>query len=166
MIKMEDIYYQVDSYIMENGFATASFEEKKQLVDYGLKKYLALKINQLDRSKKLPEDKYSEVTVIDLVNLLGEMIPEDRHSQTLTHVVRYILDNASLLQGKKIKWKRENDIELADSTYFELNAHQQVIAMKTHIFPNFPQTIKFVYDVYQSPLVLEKGKQYRKKKEH
>lgn len=165
MIKMEDIYYHVDSYITENGFRNASLEEKKQLVDYGLKRYLALKINQLDRSKKLPEDKYSEVTVIDLVNLIGEMIPEDKHSHTLGHVVRYIIGSASLLQGKNIKWKRENDIELADSTYFELNDHQQLTAMKTHVFPNYPQTIKFAYDVYQSPLVAQKGKQYRKKKE-
>lgn len=164
MVKMEDIYYHIDSYITDNGFYKASIEEKKSLVDYGLKRYLAQKINQIDRTKKLPEEKFKDVTVQDLVTLISEMIPEDKHPQTLSHIVRYILGNAGLLQGRNIKWKRENDEELIGSTQFEFNEQQQVIAIKTHIFPEYSQTIRFVYDVYQSDLILQKGKEYKKKK--
>lgn len=152
MAVMNDIYYGVDSYIVANGFYRTDLNGKKQLVDEGIKKYLITKISEFDSTKTLPEEKSSEVTVEELIDLLGEIIPKQDHKQKIAHLTHYIKGMSGFLQNWSVTWWQENDEALIDAPLIEFNADGKWDSIKTHEQTSYTETAKFAYTVFKNNL--------------
>lgn len=148
MRQWNDIFRSIDSYTVSHGFYESDDKEKKTLVDEGLKRYLSFKITELDSTKKLPDEKVSEVSVEELIDLLSGMIPEDKHFDTLRFVTHYILNISSFIQGWEIIWfgDDETPVDLPTATFNEAGKWEKIIS---HEKTPYSQIAKFACEIFE-----------------
>ena len=120
MANLRDIYYRVGKDLHEHGFDIENIERKKKLVAGSLKTYLASKIAEESTEQALVLSEKEDVTVEDLVEMLGELIPEEQHFDTMRHLTHFLLNIAGEMQGWTITWWDEQDEQYIDKyTIFE-----------------------------------------------
>ena len=101
MRRMDNIYYSVDSYLLNNGFEYGTLDEKKELTIEGLKVYLAQKITDINPMTILSRQDIENISINDIIDLLTETLPEEEHEENLSNVVRYIIFNAGRNKKRK-----------------------------------------------------------------
>lgn len=152
MVIMNDIFFAVDTYIIKNGFCETDLDAKKQLIQEGLQKYLVGKVAEFDPTKTIPKQLESEVTVEELIDLLGEIIPKEDHEQKLSQITYYIKGMSGLLQGYHVAWWQENDESLITEPLIEFNSEGKWDSIKTHEKTPYTETAKFAYTVFKNNL--------------
>lgn len=155
MQKWNDIFRSIDSYIVNNGFYNKDVTGKKQLIDEGLKRYLSSKISEIDSTKLLPEEKHSEVSVEELIDLLGEMLPTELHFDTLRFITHYILNISNFIQGWEIVWFGDDEIPV-DSPVATFNEVGKWDKITTNEETPYTQTAKFAYENFKNNLLENK----------
>ena len=153
MVIMNDIFYRVDTYIIENGFCETDIDGKKQLIQEGLKKYLVGKVAEFDSTKTLPKHLESEVTVEELIDLLGEIIPQEDHEQKLSQITYYIKGMSGLLQGCHVTWWQETDESLITEPLIEFDSEGKWDSIKTHAKTPHTEIAKTAYTVFKNNLL-------------
>lgn len=151
-----DIYFKVDSNIVNNGFWQIDIQEKKELIDQALKKYIISKLNDLGVNNVLTDSK-KDTSVDDLLGLLAINIPQPKHSETLNHFTHYILNVAGNLQNFSIIWWQEDDEELICNPRIEINERGQWEKLVTHEKTGYVQTFSFVYDIFQNKFMVNEN---------
>lgn len=146
MISMNDIYFNIDSKIVSQNFWDVSIEEKKKLIDTELKKYIILKIQELSNIKPISNDKLTDFSVEELLNILASEIPSENHFDTLRHFVHYIIQVAGAIQNWSIVWWLESDDELILFPLIEFDENGLWTNLKTHEKTDYVQTFNFVYE--------------------
>lgn len=146
MILLNDIYHKVDMGIVEQNFWEVSIEEKKQLIDEELKKYITSKIKELGGNTSILSD--GKMNVNDLLKILARMIPQEQHFDTLRHFTHYILSVAGSLQNYSICWWVEKDEGLIDLPLIEFDENGLWTNLKTHKETDYIKTFDFVYDIF------------------
>ena len=68
MRRMDNIYYSVDSYLLNNGFAYGTLDEKKELTIEGLKVYLAQKITDINQMTILSRQDIENIGINDIID--------------------------------------------------------------------------------------------------
>lgn len=162
MRRMDSIYRRVDSYLLNNGYIYASVDEKKEITIEGIKQYLIKIITDINPS--ISKDKLEQRHITDIIDLITYLIPENEHEENLSNVVRFILSNASNLQGRKITWERETSEDLENGVSIEFNNKGSITTVKTHTKTSYNYALKFLIDIYQCPLFVKQKQKSKKDK--
>lgn len=163
MRRMDTIYRNVDSYLINNGYIYASVDEKKEMTIDGLKLYLGQKLTDINPSIVLSKKQIEQLSINEIIDLITQTLPEEEHEENLSNVVKYLISNATALQGKKITWEREDNEDLDNGVSVEFTTKGRIRTIKTHTYPSYNYVLRFLVDIYQCPLFI-KPKQYRKDK--
>lgn len=162
MADLRDIYFVVGKNLFEKDFDHQTTEQKKKLVEGSLKTYVASKIvrESTEQAFKLSEN--PNVSLDELVELLGELIPEEKHFDTMRHLTHFMLNIAGEMQGWSITWWDEQDEQFIDNPLIKFNEEGKIDSLTTHKSSSYVQTFKFVHDVFTSSFMNEKNqnKQY------
>ena len=150
MTNLTDIYYIMDSYIIQNGFNRINLEGKKQLLENSLKKYISNKIATIDKTKIIRGEDLEKVSVNDLVDILGELIPEEEHADTLSHLTHYVLGVAGTMQGYSITWWSEEEPSFIECPLIEFTEKGEWDTLKTHRNTSYVKTFSLAYDVFKN----------------
>jgi len=158
MLEMKDIYYIIDSSLMEQNFWNLDIEEKKILIEQELKKYIISKINEIDKNISLPDNNIGNTKTIDLLQILATIIPKENHFDTLRHFIHYILNVASNLQGWSIIWYEEENPELKNNPIIDFNEDGKWNSLTTLATEddNYVKIFAFVNDVFQNQFMTNK----------
>lgn len=149
MANLMDIYHRVGKNLYEHNFDQASIEDKKQLVDGSLKTYLATKIIEEDISKAFLLSNDKDVSVEDLVTILGEIIPQEAHFDTMRHLTHFLLNIAGEMQGWSITWYEDQDHQFIENPLLTQDESGKWDSLTTHKETSYVQTFCFVYDSYK-----------------
>lgn len=152
MIIMNDIYFKVDSKLVEKGYNFVDIDKKLELLDETLKQYLVDKINELKSTPFILENNDESTTVYDLVTILGELIPKKEHLNTLDKLTHYVLGVAGTLQGFSINWEANAELgniqaDIKNGIWVTLDSNKDEDSVKT---------FHFAYDILQNQLVKNK----------
>lgn len=146
-IQMNDVHYSVDSYIVNNGFNRSSNETKKELIESGMKKYMIEKIGELSGRKYTTNINQDEVLLHDLAQTLEEMIPEERHDDTISQLTHYLLGITGFMQGYYITWYVEDDPALIDYPSIEYKEDGKLDKLVTHRKTSYVKTFDTALEV-------------------
>ena len=152
---INDIYYRVGTNLMEQNFEEANIEEKKNLINTELKKYIICKLHELNKQNLISENQ-NELSVNELLLILSTNIPKEDHFNTLSHFTHYILQVASNLQGWSIVWLIEDDESLVDNPLLTYNENGLLDSLTTAENTDYVKTFNFVYDIFNNSFMLEK----------
>lgn len=148
MEAFNDIYFKVDSRIVEQGFWQVSTEEKKSLIDKELKLYALEKLRAVNCNHYLLNNQNTNLNINDIVVILASDISKEEHINTLRHFVHYILLVAGSLQDRSITWWIEEDEELIKTPYIDFNANGFWENLITHKETDYVQTFNLVYKIF------------------
>lgn len=155
MIRMNDIYFKVDSKIVKDGYNTVDIPQKLNLVDQGLKEYALDKIREISPAKSIKENNKDDVTINDLVAILGELIPKEEHFETLRHFTHYVLKIAGDIQGFEIIWS-SNETSILGEPRAIINENGKWEELNSHQEENLVHTFNFAYDILQNQILKNK----------
>lgn len=159
LINMMDIYYKVDSSIVNQGFWQKDVEGKKSLIEQELKNYILFKIAEIDKSKSLVNSSLENVELIDLLEILASIIPKEKHFDTLRHFIHYILNVAGNLQNYSIIWWEEEDSKLENNPLidFDENGIWNSLTTLNEEEHDYVKIFIFVYDVFKNKFMVHKN---------
>lgn len=163
MRRMDNIYRSVDSYLQNNGYEYASIDEKKEMTVEGIKQYLSKIITDINPT--ISKDKLNELDINQTIDIITSILPEQEHESNLSNVIRYLLQNASQLQGRKITWERETSEDLDNGVSIEFNNKGNITTVKTHTYPSYNYVLRFLIDIYQCPLFVKQKQLVKAKKD-
>lgn len=155
MIRMNDIYFKVDSKIVERGYNLVDVTRKLELVDEELKNYAIEKINELQPNPVILENNNESTTVYDLVTILGELIPKKDHFDTLRHFTHYVLNIAGDIQSFCIPWAAD-DTSVLGSPRADIDENGLWTELNSHKDEDLVKTFHFAYDILQNQMVKNK----------
>jgi hypothetical protein len=145
MINTKDIYFKIDSKIVNRGFWEKNIHEKKKLIDEELKQYIVLKLQEVGINNYLENNVLS---VFELLNILNTKIDTKDKSSVFSNFVHYILNVSGSLQGFSIIWYEERDNNLKINPLIEINNEGFWDSLKTNKDTDYYQTFCFVYNVF------------------
>ena len=162
MAYLRDVYFKVGKDLYQHAFDIEPVERKKKLVAACLKTYLASKIAEESTEQALILSEKEEVSVCDLVEMLGELIPEEEHFDTMRHLTHFMLNIAGEMQGWAIVWYDEQDEAFIDNSLMTFNEAGKIESLTTHKNSSYVQTFKFVNEIFNSAFMRDKNpnKQY------
>jgi len=163
MRKMDNIYRSVDSYLQNNGYEYASIDEKKEMTVEGIKQYLSKIVTDINPT--ISKDKLNELDINQTIDIITSILPEQDHESNLSNVIRYLLQNASQIQGRKITWERETSEDLDNGVSIEFNNKGNITTVKTHTYPSYNYVLRFLIDIYQCPLFVKQKQLVKAKKD-
>ena len=163
MRRMDNIYRSVDSYLQNNGYEYASIDEKKEMTVEGIKQYLSKIVTDINPT--ISKDKLNELDINQTIDIITSILPEQEHESNLSNVIRYLLQNASQLQGRKITWERETSEDLDNGVSIEFNNKGNITTVKTHTYPSYNYVLRFLIDIYQCPLFVKQKQLVKAKKD-
>lgn len=149
-MNLMDIYYKAGKDLYEHDFDSSTTEKKKKLVEASLKTYLAQKIMEEDISKTPLLSNDSEISIDDLVIILGNLIPQEEHFDTMRHLTHYLLNIAGEMQGWSITWWEEQDAQFIDNPLIDINESGKWNSLTTHKETSYAQSFRFVYQAYKN----------------
>lgn len=149
MANLRDIYYKVGKDLYEHDFYIQATEQKKKMVDASLKVYLANKIAEESTEKVLMLSSNPDISVDELVVLLGDLIPQEEHFDTMRHLTHFILNIAGEMQGWSIIWWEDQDAEFIDNPLVKFNEAGKWESLTTNKETSYIQTFQFVHEIYK-----------------
>ncbi len=144
-MEFKDVYSQVGKYLNENNFSCKSVDEQKELVEESFKLYLLNKIGEYGKS--LEEGNY---TASELVAILGQIIPEDKHFDTLGHVTHRLLNIVFEMQRFSVVWFVENRAELSGNPEVHFNSDNKWDKIITNSKIDHVKTFELVNYVFHN----------------
>ena len=156
----EDIYYKSNKEIGTKLYDEKSIGGKKAIVNKFVKNYMLEKISELGFPDVLDSPHKDEVSIYDLIDVLGDLIPEENHFDTLRHLTHYMLMAADNIQLFPINWWNSEDDTLGEptATFTETGKWDKI---DTHPNESYVTTFKFTYDLFQNKLAnTSKAKTY------
>lgn len=155
MIEFNDIYFKVDSIIVEEGFWHADIVEKKNLIDKGLRLYAIEKLKTINYNHYLLSVSDSNLCLNDLVSMLACDISKEEHFNTLRHFVHYILNIAGSIQNRSIVWWDEDNEALIAVPVIDFNEDGYWESLITHKETDYVQIFNFVYEVFNNKFFVD-----------
>lgn len=156
MANLMDIYFKVGSTLANQDFDTQSVEQKKKLVNESLKKYLAGKIAEESTKRALELSTNETISVDDLVDMLGEIIPIEEHFDSIRHLTHFMLNIAGEMQGWAITWYSTDEPEYIDNPLIEFNDEGKIDSLTSHPQTSYVQTFKFVNEIFKNEFMTAK----------
>lgn len=160
MENFNDLYVKSNKEVGTKLFDEKSIGGKKAIINKFIKDYMLEKISEFGFPDVLDSPHKDEVSVYDLIDVLGTLIPEEYHFDTLRHLTHYMLMAADNIQIFPINWwSSENDTLGNPTATFTENGIWDKI--DTHPNESYITTFKFTYDLFQNKLAnTAKAKKY------
>lgn len=155
MNSFQDIYYNVDSRIVEKGFWNLNINGKKELVDNELKRYMGKKVEDIYGIKLINES--SEFSATSLLRMIANVYQDDEKKEELRHFTHYILNIAGAIQNNSIIWWQEDEEAFQNMPTIIVDEDNRWSELKIHTDTDYLETFEFVYDAFQSNFPFEKG---------
>lgn len=149
-----DIYYTVDSKIVEQDFDQKDIEEQKQLIDKELKNYMLKKIYELGIPGVLTSEHKDEVSTYQLAEVLATLIPANEHFETIRHLTHYVTQIAGAIQGHSIVWWSSED-DVLGQPEVTFNEQGQWDDLNTHPQESYLKVFETVYNTFQNKFMKE-----------
>lgn len=167
MNKWNDIFRRVDCSAVLCGYNnTSDINVKKEIITDSLKLYLLDKMHEMSATRSVKSIDLKKVTVEELIDMLGELVPEQHHFDTMRFITHYLTAVSSSLQGWEIIWPVEDSLELIESPMVTFNEEGKWDTITTHKNTPYAQVAKFAYQVFNEQLLVKKDiKQLSYKKE-
>ena len=167
MNKWNDIFRRVDCSAVLCGYNnTSDINVKKEIITDSLKLYLLDKMHEMSATRSVKSIDLKKVTVEELIDMLGELVPEQHHFDTMRFITHYLTAVSSSLQGWEIIWPVEDSLELIESPMVTFNEEGKWETITTHKNTPYAQVAKFAYQVFNEQLLVKKDiKQLSYKKE-
>ena len=166
MAQLTDIYYKAGKDLAEHGFDAADTNKKKKLVNASLKNYVTTKIIEEDVEKTFLLYNDPDISVEELVEMLGEIIPEEQHFDTMRHLTHFILNIAGEMQGWSVVWYQDDDETFLNNSLAEYNDKGKLESLTTHSKTSYVDTFKFMHGLFNEVFMEKqiKGQQLRLRK--
>ena len=159
MVRLDDIYFKVDTELIKNNYWLVDITEKKKLVNEELKKYAISKINELKFEGELSMD----MSVEELLSILASLIPKEKHFDTIRHFTHYILEISGHLQRWSITWWGDrDDQDLINNPYVEFDVDGYWDSLITHKDTDLVKTFEFVYHVFTKEFMISNDYETKK----
>ena len=129
---MNDIQYEVDSFIVKNGYCYTDNESKLKLVETGMKKYMIDKIEKIDSKVSISDEMADEVSLHELAEILGNKLPKENRNELMANLTRYIIGVAGFMQGVFVKWVIHEDPAFVTNPTAEINQNGRWDKLITH----------------------------------
>ena len=84
---MDDIYYKMNQSLMNTSCHQLEVSGKKTVVEQEMKEYVISKMLELNSKTEIDED----MDLCLIVEVLGNMIQKEKHFDTLSHLVHFLL---------------------------------------------------------------------------
>lgn len=162
MIDINDIYIRMDNELLKEDYWDLNMDDKKELIDKALKKYIIFKINEINSNALRETNK--EMSTIELFELLSSLISKEEHFDTIRHFTHYILQICSNLQGWSILWWGEEDDELVKNPLVEFDIDGKWNKLVTDNRTDLVKTFKFVYHIFKTEFMVVKKDEIKKLK--
>ena len=166
MNKWNDIFRRVDCSAVLCGYNnTSDVNVKKQIITDSLKLYLLDKMHEMSATRSVKSIDLKKVTVEELIDMLGELVPEQHHFDTMRFITHYLTAVSSSLQGWEIVWPVEDNIALIDSPMATFNEQGKWDTITTHEKTSYTKTAQFAYEVFKDQVLVKKDNKcllYRK----
>ena len=127
-----DVQYEVDSFIVNNGYCHADNEGKLRLVETGMKKYIIDKIEEVDSKEFISDEMADEVSLHELAEILGNKLPKENRNEVMANLTRYIIGIAGFMQGVFVKWVVQEDPAFVTNPAAEINQNGRWDRLVTH----------------------------------
>ena len=160
-MKFMDIYNTIDINLLENDYYNQDIIGKKTLIDKYLKEYAISKILEINKVKTIQIDENASIN--ELVRLLSELIPQEKHFDTIRHFTHYILNVASNLQNFAIVWWVDGESDLIENPVADFNIEEKWESITTHEQTSYLKTFDFAYDTFRNKFM---QKNYRQPTKH
>jgi len=109
MVKMNDIYMVVDSLLLSRNYWNLENSDKLEQIDLVLRLYLAYKLNEIEPKKNVTVEKLASMPAYGLIKMLEYHIPPEERIESLAHIIHYMLNIASKLQGSTVVWYESDE---------------------------------------------------------
>ena len=150
-----DVQYEVDSFIVSNGYCHADNESKLKLVEIGMKKYIIDKIEKIDSKVSISEEMADEVSLHDLAEILGNKLPKENRNEVMANLTRYIIGIAGFMQGVFVKWIVHEDFSFATNPSVEINQNGRWDRLITHEQTPYLETFDLAFENLQHVMQLK-----------
>lgn len=150
MINTNDIYSKINPILIKNNYHNLDIKGKKTLIDKALKVYIISKLDEIGKLNLLKEDNTEKLSVVDLLEILANEIPEDKQHSTLNHFVHLIANLAGNLQGFGVIWWQDDDKSLIENPIIDFNENGFLNQIKTHENTPYVKTFNLVYYTFMN----------------
>ena len=155
MVRFDDVY-KIRFNLINRNYDEKSINEQKEIIEEELIKYLLRKINELDSSCVLPNDN----NLIDIMSLIEKRLSKEEVG-SFSHVIFFILNIASCMQGRTIIWWCEDGEKLKDNPEISFDDDGYWDKVTTHKDTNMIQIFNFVYDIFKNNYMIKEKEQMR-----
>ena len=152
-INTKDIYFNIDSKIVEKGFWSCDLNGQKKLIEIEMINFTKKKMKEYSLSKK----NIANDNLIDLfLNINDQLSTKEQKEEFFNNYTHYILKVAGALQGCCIIWWQEADEELKEKPYIEFDQDDKWDSLKTHAETSPVNVTLFVLDIFNNHFGLTK----------
>lgn len=152
---MNDIQYEVDSFIVKNGYCHTDNESKLKLVETGMKKYMIDKIEKIDSKVSISDEMADEVSLHELAEILGNKLPKENRNELMANLTRYIIGVAGFMQGVFVKWVIHEDPAFVTNPEAEINQNGRWDKLITHKQTPYLETFDLALEGLQQVMKLK-----------
>lgn len=152
---MNDIQYEVDSFIVKNGYCHTDNESKLKLVETGMKKYMIDKIEKIDSKVSISDEMADEVSLHELAEILGNKLPKENRNELMANLTRYIIGVAGFMQGVFVKWVIHEDPAFVTNPATEINQNGRWDKLITHKQTPYLETFDLALEGLQQVMKLK-----------
>lgn len=152
MERTDDIYKEVDSIIVENGFWDKDLEGKKNLVEQALIEYTKNKFfKNCDDQKQHSEEQSELIYLLKQIDSKLEML--DEKEEIFRHYTHYLLNIVSCIQDYSITWWDDDNV-LVDEPVLKIEDEEwQNLSTNSETLPL--NITMFVFDIFKTNYIKE-----------
>ena len=143
-ISTKDIYYKIK---LDPTFDFETIDNKKDILDEELRKYLSLKISEIYYNVINYQDLYF-LSAEELVMMLINETAYEKHNDILNNIIHAVLNFCSYLQGYGVIWVEEDDEQLIESPKLSFDEEGKLTELKTHKKTNYITLFNIVYNTF------------------
>lgn len=144
---MRDIYYKMNYALISTHYSELEISGKKKIVEQEMRKYIISKILELNPKIKIDKD----IDLCLLAKILGDMIPKEKHSDTISHLTHFILQVASSMQGFHIIWSSKNITE----PVLKYKDNDYIDELITSEDMDLVSTFEFIFDIFKNHFMID-----------
>ena len=152
---MNDVQYEVDSFIVRNGYCNTDNESKLKLVETGMKKYMIDKIEEIDSTVSISDELANETSLHELAEILGNKLPKENRNELMSNLTRYIIGIAGFMQGVFVKWVIHEDPVFVTNPAAEINQNGRWDKLITHKQTPYLETFDLALENLQQVMKLK-----------
>lgn len=158
-IDTKDIFYAI---MLERPFTYESTDEKRNILDDLLIKYLRNKVSESYHGIVSPKE-LKIFTTKELAYMLFKQIPEIDHKEKIGNIIHAMLGFTSTIQEFSVVWFEEDDETFINNPGIVFDKEGRWSELKTHKNSNYEALFKIVYDTFINKVLKEEKHKTRKK---